>query len=94
VDRHSCAIVLGAGMSGLLAVRALSRHFERVTLVECDVLGAGEELRKGVPQAAHVHGLLASGYRVMDERRRRRRSLVPVRSLEAAPPIWASAASR
>jgi 2-polyprenyl-6-methoxyphenol hydroxylase-like FAD-dependent oxidoreductase len=54
-------------MSGLLAARALSGHFERITVVEQDVLPVGAELRKGVPQSAHAHGLLASGYRVMDE---------------------------
>lgn len=53
-------------MAGLLATRSLSDHFERVTVVERDVLPDGAELRKGVPQAAHVHGLLASGYRVLD----------------------------
>jgi 2-polyprenyl-6-methoxyphenol hydroxylase-like FAD-dependent oxidoreductase len=66
-DRYSSAVVLGASMSGLLAVRALSRHFERITVVERDVLPEGEEGRKGVPQSAHAHGLLASGYRVMEE---------------------------
>lgn len=64
---HSSAIVLGASMSGLLAARALSHHFEHVTVVERDVLSEGAEVRHGVPQAAHAHGLLASGYRVMDE---------------------------
>jgi 2-polyprenyl-6-methoxyphenol hydroxylase-like FAD-dependent oxidoreductase len=54
-------------MSGLLAARALSRHFERVTVVERDVLPQGAEVRKGVPQSGHAHGLLASGYRVLDE---------------------------
>jgi 2-polyprenyl-6-methoxyphenol hydroxylase-like FAD-dependent oxidoreductase len=65
--RFSSAVVLGASISGLLAARALSGHFERVTIVERDVLPEGEELRKGVPQAAHAHGLLVSGYHVMDE---------------------------
>jgi 2-polyprenyl-6-methoxyphenol hydroxylase-like FAD-dependent oxidoreductase len=65
--RYSSAVVLGASMSGLLAARALSGHFEHVTVVERDVLPMGDEMRKGVPQAAHAHGLLASGYRVMDE---------------------------
>ncbi len=53
-------------MSGLLAARALSDHFERITVVERDVLPESEEARKGVPQSAHAHGLLASGYRAMD----------------------------
>ncbi|MDX1435301.1 MAG: FAD-dependent monooxygenase [Anaerolineales bacterium] len=66
-NQHSTAIILGASMSGLLAARALSEHFEHITVVERDKLPEGSELRKGVPQAAHAHGLLASGYRVMDE---------------------------
>ena len=53
-------------MCGLLATRALSDHFERVTVVERDVLKDGDDARKGVPQAVHAHGLMASGYRVMD----------------------------
>jgi 2-polyprenyl-6-methoxyphenol hydroxylase-like FAD-dependent oxidoreductase len=61
------AIVLGASISGLLAARALSSHFARVTIVERDTVPQGPELRRGVPQAAHAHGLLASGYRVMDD---------------------------
>src|SRR5215470_13382191 len=54
-------------MGGLLAARALSGHFERVTVIERDVLPAGEVVRKGVPQSGHAHGLLASGYRAMDQ---------------------------
>jgi 2-polyprenyl-6-methoxyphenol hydroxylase-like FAD-dependent oxidoreductase len=64
---RSSAIVLGASMAGLLAAKALSRHFQRVTLVERDVLPDHAALRRGVPQSAHAHGLLASGYRVMDD---------------------------
>src|SRR5262249_47392884 len=60
------AAIIGASMGGLLAARAASVHFDRVTIVERDVLPDGAELRKGVPQAAHAHGLLASGYRVME----------------------------
>lgn len=63
----SSVIVLGTSMAGLLAAKALSNHFQRVTLVERDVLPDHAALRRGVPQAAHAHGLLASGYRVMDE---------------------------
>jgi glycine/D-amino acid oxidase-like deaminating enzyme len=45
--QHSRAVVLGASMSGLLAARVLSKHFERVTLVERDRLPEGDALRKG-----------------------------------------------
>jgi 2-polyprenyl-6-methoxyphenol hydroxylase-like FAD-dependent oxidoreductase len=54
-------------MSGLLAARALSNHFDRVVVVERDALPTDEQLRKGVPQAAHAHGVLASGYRTMEQ---------------------------
>ena len=62
--RH--AIVMGGSMAGLLAVRVLSEHFERVTLIERDALPLGPDQRRGVPQGHHTHGLLASGRRVLD----------------------------
>ena len=64
--RDSSAVVLGASMGGLLAARAMSGEVARVTVVDRDVLPEGAELRKGVPQSGHAHGLLASGYRVLD----------------------------
>lgn len=67
--RH--AVVLGASMAGLTTARALSGHFERVSLVERDDLpGAAStgapEPRKGVPQGHHGHALLAAGGRVLE----------------------------
>jgi 2-polyprenyl-6-methoxyphenol hydroxylase-like FAD-dependent oxidoreductase len=64
--RREQAVVLGASMAGLLAARQLADHFERVTVVERDELPTGPDGRKGVPQGAHAHGLLPSGYRVLD----------------------------
>src|SRR5262250_770547 len=61
------AIVLGGSMAGLGVARALVNHFERVTLVERDELPTGTGIRKGVPQGRHAHGLLPSGYRVLDD---------------------------
>jgi 2-polyprenyl-6-methoxyphenol hydroxylase-like FAD-dependent oxidoreductase len=61
------AIVLGGSMAGLGTARALVNHFDRVTLVERDVLTPGEAKRKGVPQGQHAHGLLPSGFRVLSE---------------------------
>lgn len=63
---RSHAVVLGASMAGLGAARALTEHFERVTVVERDELPDVAEPRKGVPQAHHAHGLLPSGYRILD----------------------------
>ena len=50
------AVVMGASMAGLLAARALSDAFERVTIVERDQLPAPGVGRKAVPQ---VIGFLA-----------------------------------
>lgn len=63
----SHAVVLGGSLSGLATARALSSHFDRVTIVERDELPTKVESRKGVPQGNHAHGLLASGYRVLDD---------------------------
>lgn len=62
------AVVLGSSMAGLAAAKALSAHFARVTVIERDALPekASLESRKGVPQGNHGHGLLASGYAVLD----------------------------
>jgi 2-polyprenyl-6-methoxyphenol hydroxylase-like FAD-dependent oxidoreductase len=59
-------VIIGASISGLLAARVLSRHFEHVTLVDRDALPDDGEPRKGAPQGAHGHGLLANGYRIID----------------------------
>jgi 2-polyprenyl-6-methoxyphenol hydroxylase-like FAD-dependent oxidoreductase len=64
---YSTAIVLGASMSGLLTARALSEHFERVFVVERDVLPTDALSRKGTPQASHGHGLLSGGYKVLND---------------------------
>jgi len=55
------AVVIGGSMAGLLATRALSGHFERVTLLERDQFPGQPENRRGVPQGRHSHGLLAGG---------------------------------
>jgi 2-polyprenyl-6-methoxyphenol hydroxylase-like FAD-dependent oxidoreductase len=56
-------IVIGASISGLLAARVLSAHFDRVTVFDRDVLPNFVENRRSVPQGRHGHGLLASGLR-------------------------------
>ncbi len=61
------AVVLGAGMAGLFAARVLSDTHERVTLIDRDPLPAGPGVRRGVPQARHVHGFQARGVEVVEE---------------------------
>ncbi len=65
VGKH--AIVIGAGMGGLLAARALSDYFDEVTVFERDALPDASDPRKGVPQARHTHGLLARGREVLEQ---------------------------
>ena len=59
--RSGHAVVLGGGMAGLLAARALADHFSRVTVVERDPAPAAPGHRKGVPQDQHIHVLLSAG---------------------------------
>lgn len=59
IGKH--AIVVGAGMGGLAAAKALSSHFAHVTVLERDTLPSEAAARQGTPQARHVHALLAGG---------------------------------
>ena len=71
---HGHAIVVGAGIAGLLATRVLADRFARVTLVERDEFAEdGEQIsseaatRRGVPQARHLHGLLDRGRTAIEQ---------------------------
>jgi 2-polyprenyl-6-methoxyphenol hydroxylase-like FAD-dependent oxidoreductase len=60
------AVVIGAGMAGLVAARVLADYFARVTVVERDRLPAAPTPRAGVPQSHHIHILLAQGMALLD----------------------------
>src|SRR5919108_4193657 len=62
--RH--AIVVGGSITGLLAGRVLADHFEQVSIIERDVYPDHPTFRRGVPQARHLHGLLARGKQIME----------------------------
>jgi len=64
--RDGHAVVIGGSMAGLLAARVLSRHFERVTLIDRDRFPLEPEFRKGVPQSRHLHVLLGKGRMLLD----------------------------
>ncbi|MBN0044761.1 FAD-dependent oxidoreductase [Streptomyces actuosus] len=61
------AVVLGGSHTGMLAARALAASADRVVVVERDVLPAGAEPRKGLPQARHAHMLWSGGVRAAEE---------------------------
>jgi 2-polyprenyl-6-methoxyphenol hydroxylase-like FAD-dependent oxidoreductase len=58
---------VGAGIAGLLAAAALSDVVGKVTIIEKDALPKTPEVRKGVPQGAHVHTLLGYAVKAMDK---------------------------
>ncbi|RFU86832.1 pyridine nucleotide-disulfide oxidoreductase [Streptomyces triticagri] len=63
---RSRAVVLGGGMTGMLAAHALAEVAD-VTVIEDDVLPEGPEPRRGLPQARHAHLLWSGGVRALDE---------------------------
>lgn len=64
---NSRAVVIGAGMAGLLAARAVSESFDRVTVVERDTLPDTPTARRCVPQGRHAHTLTVRGKDVLEE---------------------------
>ena len=60
------ALVIGAGIAGLLAARVLSSHYGQVTVIDRDSLPDSQDFRGGIPQGRHVHVLLARGQRLME----------------------------
>ncbi|WP_248960061.1 FAD-dependent oxidoreductase [Sphaerisporangium perillae] len=61
------AVVVGAGIGGLLAARVLSETFDRVTVIDRDGLPGQGAPRRGVPQGHHAHGLLSRGCEILDD---------------------------
>ncbi len=66
-ESDSHAVVLGAGIAGLLIARVLSEFYGSVTLVERDALPDRPDQRKGVPQGRHLHNFLSRGTQVLEE---------------------------
>ena len=60
------AVVVGAGMGGMMAAEVLSRFFDEVIVLDKDTLPTAAEARMGAPQSAHVHALLAQGRRNLE----------------------------
>ena len=61
------AVIVGAGIAGLTAARVLADRFERVLILERDVLPVEPEDRPSIPQGRHVHGLLRGGQDALED---------------------------
>jgi 2-polyprenyl-6-methoxyphenol hydroxylase-like FAD-dependent oxidoreductase len=59
------ALVIGAGIAGLLAAHVLSEYYEQVQIVERDILPEHPEYRAGTPQSFHLHRLVSRGRTVL-----------------------------
>ncbi|MCJ1681381.1 pyridine nucleotide-disulfide oxidoreductase [Streptomyces sp. APSN-46.1] len=60
------AVVIGGSMAGLLAAAVLAEHMT-VTIIDADVLPDSPAVRRGLPQARHVHLLWSGGARAIEE---------------------------
>jgi 2-polyprenyl-6-methoxyphenol hydroxylase-like FAD-dependent oxidoreductase len=61
------AIVVGAGVAGLTAARAVADYFEQVVVLERDTLSPDISHRAGTPQSRHAHVLLGGGQRALND---------------------------
>lgn len=61
------AVVLGASMGGLLAARVLADFYQKVTVVERDLLPDVPLNRRGVPQGRHPHALLGKAVEIIGD---------------------------
>jgi 2-polyprenyl-6-methoxyphenol hydroxylase-like FAD-dependent oxidoreductase len=61
------AVVLGAGMAGLLAARVLADRYGQVTVIDRDELPETPMHRRGVPHGRHLHALAARGQQALEE---------------------------
>ncbi|MEV5881279.1 FAD-dependent monooxygenase [Streptomyces sp. NPDC052020] len=61
------AVVIGAGLAGMLAAAALATAVDEVVVLERDELPDGPEHRRGLPQGRHAHLLMAGGLAAMED---------------------------
>jgi 2-polyprenyl-6-methoxyphenol hydroxylase-like FAD-dependent oxidoreductase len=61
------AVVIGAGLAGMLAAAALSTAANEVIVLDRDDLPDGPEHRRGLPQGRHAHLLMAGGLDAMED---------------------------
>ncbi len=67
VQNHEKAVVVGAGMAGLVTARVLSDYFKEVIIVERDTFPEEPVDRAGVPQSFHPHRMLPRGQMILEQ---------------------------
>ncbi|GHO42057.1 FAD-dependent oxidoreductase [Ktedonospora formicarum] len=65
-EKQQQAVVIGAGIAGLLAARVLAEYYEQVLVVERDALPVEPQPRAGTPQSHHLHRLLPRGKMILE----------------------------
>src|SRR6266496_875545 len=67
MSRPLHAVVLGAGIAGILAAAALADVADQITVFERDPLPPEPTHRTGLPQGRHAHLLWSGGARMVDQ---------------------------
>lgn len=65
--RPTSAVVIGAGIAGLMTARVLSDHVDRVVVMERDRLPTEAVPRRGLAQGRHAHVLLLAGLLALED---------------------------
>ncbi|OMF10200.1 FAD dependent oxidoreductase [Paenibacillus amylolyticus] len=60
------AVVIGAGIAGLITARMLSDYYDEVCIIERDELPSEPANRQGVPQSFHPHRVLPRGGLILE----------------------------
>jgi 2-polyprenyl-6-methoxyphenol hydroxylase-like FAD-dependent oxidoreductase len=60
------ALVIGAGIAGLMAARVLSEHYDTVVVIERDSKPEQPGTRAGVSQSFHLHQVLPRGEMILE----------------------------
>lgn len=68
IATEKTAVVMGGSIAGMLTAQVLTKHFDRVIIVERDLLKEAAEptQRPGVPQSFHAHALLLRGQQILE----------------------------
>jgi 2-polyprenyl-6-methoxyphenol hydroxylase-like FAD-dependent oxidoreductase len=60
------AVVIGAGIAGLITARMLSEYYKEIYIVERDELPTTPANRQGTPQSFHPHRVLPRGHMILE----------------------------